>query len=157
MGIARQGQASPHSRPWAADRQTMTSGWGLVAAERLGPVDRRVTRGPVGLFSFFLNLFFFLSSTFCASGQLLLVGSNTCPALPRLFLETSNTHNVWSVGPKTTIFFPQSLLGDASSQKVSKNLKTMWAQVTQTKIGLSAVRTFSPLGVKNLWFLILFN
>jgi hypothetical protein len=36
---------------------------------------------------------------------------------------------------------------DACSQKVSKNQKIVCAQVTQTKTGLSAVRTFSPLGV----------
>jgi hypothetical protein len=38
---------------------------------------------------------------------------------------------------------------DACSQKVSKNPKIVCAQVTLTKIGLSAVRTFSPLGVNN--------
>jgi hypothetical protein len=37
---------------------------------------------------------------------------------------------------------------DACSQKVSKNPKIVCAQVTLTKTGLSAVRTFSPLGVK---------
>jgi hypothetical protein len=37
---------------------------------------------------------------------------------------------------------------DACSQKVSKNQKIVCAQVTLTKTGLSAVRTFSPLGVK---------
>jgi hypothetical protein len=42
------------------------------------------------------------------------------------------------------------LLRDACSQKVSKNLKIVCAQVTQTKTGLSAVRTFSLLGVKNM-------
>jgi hypothetical protein len=36
---------------------------------------------------------------------------------------------------------------DACSQKVSKNPKIVCAQVTLTKTGLSAVRTFSPLGV----------
>jgi hypothetical protein len=37
---------------------------------------------------------------------------------------------------------------DACSKKVSKNQKIVCAQVTQTKTGLSAVRTFNPLGVK---------
>jgi hypothetical protein len=70
------------------------------------------------------------------------------PALPRLLLETSNIHNLWSVGAKNAFcFFLQSLLWDACSQKVSKNLKVVCAQVTQTKTGLSTVRTFSPLGV----------
>jgi hypothetical protein len=36
---------------------------------------------------------------------------------------------------------------DACSQKVSKNLKIVCAQVTLTKTSLSAVWTFSPLGV----------
>jgi hypothetical protein len=39
-------------------------------------------------------------------------------------------------------------LRDECSQKVSKNLKIVCAQVTQTKTGLSTVRTFNPLGVK---------
>jgi hypothetical protein len=39
---------------------------------------------------------------------------------------------------------------DACSQKVSKNQKMVCAQVALTKTGLSAVRTFSPLGVKIL-------
>jgi hypothetical protein len=38
---------------------------------------------------------------------------------------------------------------DACSQIVSKNPKIVCAQVTLTKTGLSAVRTFSPLGVKD--------
>jgi hypothetical protein len=37
---------------------------------------------------------------------------------------------------------------DACSQKVSKNPKIVCAQVTLTKTGLSAVRTFRSLGVK---------
>jgi hypothetical protein len=39
---------------------------------------------------------------------------------------------------------------DACSQKVSKNPKIVCAQVTLTKTGLSAVRTFSPLGVNHI-------
>jgi hypothetical protein len=70
------------------------------------------------------------------------------PALPRLLLKTSNTHNYWSVGPKNAIFFPWSLRQDECSQKASKILKIVWAQVTLTKTGLSAVRIFGPLGVK---------
>jgi hypothetical protein len=45
-------------------------------------------------------------------------------------------------------FFPlPSLLQDACSQKLSKNLKIVCALVTLTKTGLSAVWTFNPLGV----------
>jgi hypothetical protein len=47
-------------------------------------------------------------------------------------------------------FFLAKLTVDACSQKVSKNLKIVFAQVTQTKTGLSAVRTFNPLGVKHV-------
>jgi hypothetical protein len=36
--------------------------------------------------------------------------------------------------------------------KKSKNPKIVCAQVTLTKIGLSAVRTFSPLGVNSLYY-----
>jgi hypothetical protein len=53
------------------------------------------------------------------------------PALPKLLLETSNIHNFLFVGPKNAFFFfPRSLLRDACSQKVSKNLKIVCAQVT---------------------------
>jgi hypothetical protein len=40
-----------------------------------------------------LKFFFFLPSTFCASGQLLLVGYSTCPPCPdfSLKLQTSIT------------------------------------------------------------------
>jgi hypothetical protein len=49
------------------------------------------------------------------------------PALRKLLLKTSNTHNSWSVGPKNMKFvLMRSLLRDASSQKVSKNLKIKW-------------------------------
>jgi hypothetical protein len=52
-----------------------------------------LTPGPVGLFSFFLNFFFFLPPTFCASGQLFLIGCSTCPPFPdfSLKLQTSIT------------------------------------------------------------------
>jgi hypothetical protein len=42
----------------------------------------------------------------------------------------------------------QSLLRDTSSQKVSKNLKIKWFQVTLPKTGLVTPCTFGPLGVK---------
>jgi hypothetical protein len=35
-------------------------------------------------------------------------------------------------------------------KKVSKNLKIVCAQATQTRTGLSTVRTFSPLGVNSI-------
>jgi hypothetical protein len=52
-----------------------------------------LTLGPVGLFPFFLNFFFFLPSTFCASGQLFLIGCSTCLPCPdfSLKLQTSIT------------------------------------------------------------------
>jgi hypothetical protein len=42
----------------------------------------------------------------------------------------------------------RSLFRDASSQKVSKNLKIVWDHTTQPKTGLSPVGTSGPLGVK---------
>jgi hypothetical protein len=44
---------------------------------------------------------------------------------------------------------PQSLFRDTCVQKVSKNLKIRCDQVTLPKTGLSAVRTFGPLGIKH--------
>jgi hypothetical protein len=46
---------------------------------------------------------------------------------------------------------------DAISQKVSKNLKVVCARVTQTKTDLSTEWTFSPLGVKLLWIMKIFE
>ena len=42
-----------------------------------------------------------------------------------------------------------SLLRDTCSQKVSKNLKIKWDQVTLPNIGLSAVQTFGRLGINS--------
>jgi hypothetical protein len=71
------------------------------------------------------------------------------PALPRFLLKFSNIHNLWSVGQKIMKFvLLRSLLWDACSQKVSKNLKIKWGQVTLPKTGLVTPCTFSPLGVK---------
>jgi hypothetical protein len=74
------------SRPVAGERP--------VVARRL-----RVNAWPYLAVPIFFEVFFFLPSIFCTSGQLLLVGSSTCPAfssttfaLPRLLLKTSNTH-----------------------------------------------------------------
>jgi hypothetical protein len=43
----------------------------------------------------------------------------------------------------------RSLFRDASSQKVSKNLKIVCGEATLTKTGLVTLGTFSPLGVKS--------
>jgi hypothetical protein len=70
------------------------------------------------------------------------------PALPRLLLKFSNTHNSWSVGPKIMKYvLPWSLLRDACSEKVPKNLKRIWDQVMLLKSGLATPGTFSTLGV----------
>jgi hypothetical protein len=51
-------------------------------------------------------------------------------------------------------FLPAKLTTRRMFKKVSKNLKIVCAQVTQTKTGLFAVWTFSPLGInKNFNFL----
>jgi hypothetical protein len=69
-------------------------------------------------------------------------------ALPRLLLKTLNTHNFWSIGPKIMKFvLTWSLLRDICSQKLSKNLKINWVQVTLPKTGLVIPGTFGLLGV----------
>jgi hypothetical protein len=69
--------------------------------------------------------------------------------LPILLLKFSNIHNYWSVGPRVMKFvLLQSLFRDAGTQKVSKNLKIEWDQVTCPKTGLSTVWTFGPLRVE---------
>jgi hypothetical protein len=45
---------------------------------------------------------------------------------------------------------PWSLLRGASSQKVSKNLKIVWDQVTLPNIGSSTVQILGPLGVNEV-------
>jgi hypothetical protein len=70
------------------------------------------------------------------------------PDLPIFLLETSNIHNFWFVGPKIAFFFPAKLIARRMFIKSFKNLKIVCTQVTRTKTGLSAVRTFSPLGIK---------
>jgi hypothetical protein len=47
-------------------------------------------------------------------------------------------------------FLPAKLAARRMFTKSFKNLKIVCAQVTQTKTGLSAVRTFSPLGVNDV-------
>jgi hypothetical protein len=61
--------------------------WEQPNRRRWKSVGRRSTLASVGLFPFFLKFFFFLPSTFCASGQLLLVGSSTCPPYPNFSLK----------------------------------------------------------------------
>jgi hypothetical protein len=71
------------------------------------------------------------------------------PALRIVHLKTSNTHNFWTVAPKIMKFaLTQSLYWDASSEKVSKNLKIVWDHTTQPKIGLFSIGTSGPLRVK---------
>jgi hypothetical protein len=47
---------------------------------------------------------------------------------------------------------PQSSLQDTCSQKVSKDVKIKWGQVTLPKIGLVTPSTFNLLGVKCYWW-----
>jgi hypothetical protein len=63
------------------------------AGDQWLPAGRRSTPGLVELFPFLLNFFFFLPSTFCASGQLFLIGCITCLPCPdfSLKLQTSIT------------------------------------------------------------------
>jgi hypothetical protein len=95
--LVASGQPLVAGRPWAANLWTATSGRGPVARPRLGPncwspvscwpAGCGSTPEPLGQFPFFLKCFFFLPSTFCASGQLLLVGSSTCPPCPYFSLK----------------------------------------------------------------------
>jgi hypothetical protein len=129
------------ARPWPTDPWAATNGRPLAAGRRLALLGC-----PHFFWNLFLSALHFLPKWSTLAGWL-----QHMPALPRLLLETSNTHNFWSVGPKKyDFFFPQRLLRDASLQKVSKNLKIVWAQVTLTKTGLSAVWTFSPLEVNGV-------
>jgi hypothetical protein len=67
------------------------------------------------------------------------------PALPRVHLKTSNTHNFWSVAPKIMKFaLMQSLFRDASSHKVSNFFKIVWNHTTQPITGLSPIGTSGP-------------
>jgi hypothetical protein len=51
----------------------------------------------------------------------------------------------------------RSLFRDASSQKVSKNLKIVCDEVTLTKTSLVTAGTFSPLGVKRTYLFLSYN
>jgi hypothetical protein len=70
------------------------------------PASHGSTPAPVRLFPFFLNFFFFLPSTFCTSGQLLLVGSSTCPPCP---------------GPKDAFFFSRKAKNSMCSSDTDQN------------------------------------
>jgi hypothetical protein len=73
------------------------------------------------------------------------------PALSRFLLKTSNIHNFWFVSPKNMKFvLPQSLLQGASSQTSFKRSIFFWDQVMLPKTALSAIQTFSPLGIKKV-------
>jgi hypothetical protein len=82
----RTGQASTRGRQatigrWLALAE-LTCGQRPQAstAGRLATTSRpQVDAWPIGLCSLFLKFFFLMPSTFCACGQLLLVGSSTCP------------------------------------------------------------------------------
>ena len=91
------------------------------------------------------------SPTFGHFGQLHLIGFSPCPALSRLLLKTSNTHNFWFIGPRIMKFvLTQSLLRGACSRKVSKKIKTIWDQVTLPKSGLVTPSTFKTTGVNHI-------
>ena len=86
--------------------------------------DCRLTLAFVMLNPFFLNFFFFLPSTFCASGQFLLVGSSTCPPCPdfSLKLQTSITFDPYF--QKMCFFFlPTKLTARHMSTKCFKKSK----------------------------------
>jgi hypothetical protein len=103
----------------------------------------------VGLVPFYLEIIFSPALHFLHKWSTLAGWFQLMPALPIVHLKTSNTHNFWTVVPKIMKFaLTRSLFRDASSQKVSKNLKIVWDHTTQPIIGLSPVGTSGPLGVK---------
>jgi hypothetical protein len=98
----------------------------------------------------FKLLFLVLPFIFCASGQLLLVGFQHMPALPRVHLKTSNTHNFWTVASKIMKFvLMRSFIPRCIFTKSFKNLKIVWDHTTQPRIGLSLVGRSGPLGVND--------
>jgi hypothetical protein len=70
MWTTRQGEGRP------------TVGGPRPPGDQRSLASRGSTPGPIELSPFFLNFFFFLHFIFCTSGQLLLVGSSTCPPCP---------------------------------------------------------------------------
>jgi hypothetical protein len=71
------------------------------------------------------------------------------PTLPRFLLKFLFPHNFWFVRWKIMEFvLLWSLYWGTFSQKIPKNLKIKWDQVTLPKAGLSSLGTISPLGVK---------
>jgi hypothetical protein len=76
----------------AGNGRPQVGGPGPAGDQQL-PAGRKLMPGPVGLFPFLLKFFFFLPSTFCASGQLFLIGCSTCLPCPNfsLKLQTSIT------------------------------------------------------------------
>jgi hypothetical protein len=74
-----------------------------------------------------------------------------CPT--KLLLNFLFPHNFWSIGPKIMKFvLLQSLYRGACSQKVSKNLKIKWDQVTLPKLPFVHCRDNVRLGVNELKF-----
>jgi hypothetical protein len=85
----------------------------------------------------FFEFFFSLALHYLCKWSTLAGWLQHMPALARPCPKTSNTHNFWTVSPKIMKFeLTQSLFWDASSQKVSKNLKIVWDHTTQPKSGL---------------------
>jgi hypothetical protein len=73
--------------PMTRGRRPQVNGPGPASDQR-SPTGYGSIPALVGQFPFFVNFFFsLLPSTFCASGQLLLVGSSTCPSCPNFSLK----------------------------------------------------------------------
>jgi hypothetical protein len=97
-------------RPIRGDQRLATAGRGAVGGLRPAVADHSCAGPPLSnpLAPSFLPL--------CL--QIFPHWLQHMPALPKLLLKTSSTHNFWSVGLKNTIFFTRSLREDTSSQKV---------------------------------------
>jgi hypothetical protein len=101
--------------------------------------------------SLFFLISFSLALRYLCKWSTLVSWLQHMPTMARPCPKTSNTHNFWTVAPKIMKFaLTRSLRRDASSQKVSKNLKIAWGQATLTKTGLVTPGTYGPLRVNPL-------
>jgi hypothetical protein len=79
----------------------------------------------LGHFPNFQNMFFLPALHFLRKWSTLAGWLQHMPALPRLLLETSNTHNFWSVGPKNTNFFSREAYCEMHLHKKFQKIKKL--------------------------------
>jgi hypothetical protein len=148
MGARRGRQATSGHRPPLSR--------GLLVGQQSDAPGRLATNGRPLASAWALELLGCAPFFFASLPHFFLMGSTPphwlqhMPALPRLLLKTSNTHNFWSIAPKIMKFaLTRSVFRDAFG-KNSKVLKIVWFQTTLPKIGLAPVGPIHPLRVKQL-------